>query len=52
MMLNMEVINSNTPFVYVDRNPEMELIGYINLRNDSSSEEYFVEETIERELVA
>ena len=47
----MEELNSAS-FVFIDKNPKMELIGYTNLQKDNPEEEYFVEEEIQHDLVA
>lgn len=38
----MEEISSKF-FVYIDKNPEMKLIGYIDIKSDNSTQNFFEE---------
>ena len=40
----MEEISNNFSFVYIDKNPKMKLIGFMDIINDNPTDAIFVEE--------
>ena len=48
----MEELSSNFSFTYIDKNPKMKFIGYIDIRSDNSANTFFEEDITDMEKVA